>query len=134
LRPNAGLTLIELLVTMAVIAILLRVALPTYRDQVSRAKRADAQGVLQEAAQFMERYYAAKNDYTAAALPERLKAAPAGAAPGSRHYNVSLETAPGAYTVTAAPLGDDGCGSLRLTHTGERSVTGAGKSLQQCWR
>ena len=51
-----GFTLVELMITVAILGILVSVALPSYLDSVRKGRRADAQSVLLEASQFMERY------------------------------------------------------------------------------
>jgi len=56
-RPVQGFTLIELMITVAVIALLATIALPSYRGYVVRANRTDAQQTLLRAAQALERYY-----------------------------------------------------------------------------
>ena len=53
---SAGFTLIELMITLAVIAILTMIALPSYSSYLARAKRADARSQLVQAAQFMQRF------------------------------------------------------------------------------
>ncbi|WP_366931512.1 type IV pilin protein [Thiocapsa sp.] len=53
-----GFTLIELMVVVAIVAILAGIAYPSYVDHVRRARLTDAQMVLMEAAQWMERMYA----------------------------------------------------------------------------
>src|SRR6266511_2814437 len=55
-KPN-GFTLIELIVTVAIVAILARIAYPIYQDQVTRARRAEGKAALLKAAQLQERNY-----------------------------------------------------------------------------
>jgi type IV pilus assembly protein PilE len=136
-RRQAGLTLIELMVAMAVSAILLSVAYPSYLEQVRKGRRADAQAVLLEAAQFMERYATENMRYdrnpagTDIALPASLAKAPKEGA--SKYYDISLQAvAQNSYTLRAVPVGGastDRCGTLTLSHTGARTAAQA-----DCWR
>jgi len=48
MRRHAGFTLIEMLVTVAVISILAAIAYPSYQDQVRRSRRAEAQSLLMD--------------------------------------------------------------------------------------
>lgn len=61
---SKGFTLIELMIVVAVIAILAAIAYPNYIDSVRKARRADAQQGLMEAAQKLETYYARNAIYT----------------------------------------------------------------------
>lgn len=61
--PRAGFTLVELLVVMVIVTVLAMIAYPTYRAQVERTRRADAQSVLVQAAQYMERLYTENGCY-----------------------------------------------------------------------
>lgn len=62
-RRVRGFTLIELLIVLSLIAILAAVAYPSYQEQIETARRAEAQGLLMEAAQFMERVYSETGCY-----------------------------------------------------------------------
>jgi len=90
---HRGFTLIELLVTVAIISILAAIAYPSYQSYVRRAQRAQARAVLQEAAQFMERFYTEnhaynqKPDNTAVALPTSLQHSPKD---GAAMYQINL--------------------------------------------
>ena len=131
-----GFTLVELMVTVAILGILMSVALPSYLDSVRKGRRADAQSVLLEASQFMERF-ATENlrfDQTragvAVALPTTLSSAPKTGA--TKFYTVSLQAVgQNSFTLRAVPQGAmaaDACGTLTLTDTGVK-----GGSLTTCW-
>jgi type IV pilus assembly protein PilE len=62
-----GFTLIELMVTVTVIAILAAIALPSYNDYVTRSKFAEATGNLADLRVKMEQYYADNRRYSTTA-------------------------------------------------------------------
>ena len=63
MRGARGFTLIELMSVVTIIAVLLALAVPAYRDAVRNTRRAVAQTCLEEAAQFMERFYTTNLQY-----------------------------------------------------------------------
>lgn len=141
-----GFTLIETMVTLAIVALLAAVAMPGYSEYVRRGARADAQLGLQEAAQYLERIYTECNDYTlrdaststpctttATTLPTDLRTSPRG---GKVRYNIatSARTAQ-AYTIKATPVDTtDRCGTFVYASTGARTLEGATATLAECWR
>ena len=58
-----GFTLIELMVVVAIVAILTAIAIPSYGRYAFRARRPDGQEELLRVANAQERYYAAYNSY-----------------------------------------------------------------------
>lgn len=131
LKCQSGFTLIELMITIAIIGILASVAYPSYISYVLRASRTDVKSLLLENAQFMERFFTTNNTYVGAALPNAVS--PKGAAGGAIRYNISFSAGPTAtaFTIQAVPAGAqaaDSCGTLTLTNTGAQTPTTAG-----CW-
>lgn len=140
-----GFTLIEVMIVVAIIGILAAIAYPSYTQYVQRSRRAEAQTVLMEAAQFMQRFYASNNSYamqlngtTAVALPASMARVPKNSN-ATQSYAISpVATATNAtsFQLQAVPLGPmdgDQCGTLTLTQTGVKGV-GSGANVKDCWK
>lgn len=131
-----GFTLIELVITMAIVAILATIAVPAYTDSVRKGKRGQAKTDLAQVAQMMERCYTAANTYVGCVpgnvLPAALAVSPSQGTPA---YNLALSAvARTTYTVTATKTGgqvSDSCGNLSLTHTGAKAVSAG--TVANCW-
>lgn len=139
-----GFTLIELMITVAIIAILSTIAYPSYTQYVQRANRAEARSILLENAQILERNYTTANRY------DTVNSDGTGGAPaiiatspktGTKKYDITVNNgaAPAqTFTLSATPTGamsGDTCGVITLTNTGIRgaaSVTTAA-IVDQCW-
>ena len=139
-RTARGFTMVELIIAMAVVAILTAIALPAYTQYVQRSHRSDARLALMRAAQWMERYRTEWGSYRNATNPPVLPADVAVSPPpgsGKTQYNLSLASTATTFTLTAArnstgTMKADSCGSLMLTHDGARGRTGTAP-LEQCW-
>ena len=63
MRRRQGFTLIELMIVVAIVAILEAIALPSYNDQVRKGRRTEALRVLQEIRMAQERWRADRPTY-----------------------------------------------------------------------
>lgn len=148
LAPTRGFTLIELVIAVAIVAILAAIALPSYRESTARSQRNSAKAVLLENAQWLERQYTVSNRYdkkgdsggttiNSAALP--ITESPRDS--GSKTYDVTFADGyPTAseYTLKATPKGSmngDKCGTLTLDQAGNRGLVNqtAGVTAAECW-
>lgn len=136
-RLQRGFTLIELMVVVAIVAILVGIAVPTYQDSVRKSRRGQAKADLAEAAQAMERYYTVNNSYVGATLANIW---PSGQSPrqGTAHYRLSFQGAVTAstFTVQVVPEASTGqnkdkCGTMTLNNRGQK--TPAAADVPECW-
>ena len=62
---NAGFTLIELMITVAIVGILASIAYPAYTSSILKGKRAEGRAAVTELMQQQERYMTQRNTYLA---------------------------------------------------------------------
>lgn len=139
-----GFSLMELMITIAIIGILASIAYPSYQEQVAKSRRAEASGALLSAAQALERYYSANGRYTTAAGGSTLPSVFLNKVPenGVAYYTIASSSASAnAFTLKASRAGvmaGDDCGDFTLDETGAYSITakpsGSSKSVSNCWR
>lgn len=130
-----GFTLVELMITLAIIGILATIAYPSYQDHVIRSNRATAQVCLTEMAQFMERFYTTnmRYDRTAAGVAVALPVTNCSNELRAR-YDFAFTAAPTAttYSIGATAKGsqanDKSCKSLALDNTGQKTPASG------CWK
>ncbi len=67
-RRAAGFTLIEMMITVGIVAILAAIAYPMYTDQMRKGRRAEARAALMNLLQQQERYHTQNNTYAAFAI------------------------------------------------------------------
>lgn len=140
-----GVTLIELMVVVAIVAIMFAVAFPSYERYIVRSKRAVGQNVLMQVADRQQQFFMDRKQYAANLTNLGFTANPfivdddgssTVATDPDAVYSVSLSNVTATtYTVTAAPVGgqlkrDTQCGSLTMTQAGAKGYTGSGSN---CW-
>ncbi len=155
--PARGFTLIELMIVVAVIAILGAIAYPAYTSSVLKGKRAQGRTALAELLQQQERYMTQRNCYLGFTTPTTPTApSPTTACGGITATAVPFKTFSGdslataAYTLTSDTCPGDGTATLsiaecvrviatpvradpevdvlRMTSTGTKDCTGTAKT------
>ena len=127
-----GFTLIELMIVLAVVAILTAVSYPVYRQHIIRGNREGAKAELVEIAAQQEKIYLNSDAYTSS-----ITAAYTGTSAGglgrttgktaNSRYSLSIVTAAQSYTVTATPVSGSvqaSDGNLVVASDGTRTWNG----------
>ena len=129
-----GFSLLELLFTLAISAILIGIGYPTYENHLAHAERNRAEIALLQLSGRLENYYSDHASYENATTDELRAAALVAGLP----YQLQIASVSDThYEIEAVPQGvqaerDSHCGALSLTDTNERKISGDG-DVKQCW-
>jgi type IV pilus assembly protein PilE len=138
-----GFTLIEVLIALAIVAILAAIAFPSYMDQIRKSRRGDAMEGLQRILMAQEKWRANHTAYTAALTGDHCGDTDAANNTGlcipdssdNGHYTLAISAASATgFTATATPAGtqaDDRCGTFAANQDGPLTT---GYADAQCWR
>lgn len=139
-RPH-GFTLVELMITVAIVGILAAVAYPSYTSFVAKGNRAEGRAAVMKMLQDQERYFTQRNSYVVVntnATGNELKNF-SGDSRATSKYLVTAAACAGStiaqcVEVSAVPQfgsGDPDVGTLTSTSAGARGCSGSKKQL--CW-
>jgi type IV pilus assembly protein PilE len=149
-RKLAGFTLIELMIVVAIVAILAAIAIPAYQKQILQSRRTSAKTALLDLSGREERYYAANNTYDPTLTDFYTTVDGTGAlqVPNNTnedYYSVTIAvtpatgTTPASYVATAVPVNSQaadatGCGNYSITDLGVQGNTGTNSGAGTgCW-
>ncbi len=151
IRRQAGFTLIELMITVVVAAILAAIAIPSYMSQIRKSRRTEARTALLDIAGREERYFSVSNAYSQNPNDVGYGSAgntwnyPTGLPVGSGYYNVTVQspdpnftgTSP-SYVVKATATGTqtaDSCSTFSVNQLGQQTATGSDPNANtNCWQ
>ena len=131
-----GFTLIELMVTVAVVAILAAVALPSFQDYILRSRLTEGKAILLSTQQLVERSYTDLNNYASAV------ASTVGASGVMSEHGYYLVTSTSAtastFALSSTPQGGQAnykCRTLTINQTGRTDVAGVSPPITRadCW-
>lgn len=129
-----GVTLIELVIVLVVVAILAAIAIPNYREYVLRSHRTEAKAALLNVAAAQEKFYLQNNTYTSdlSAAPPAGLGIPATTENG--YYTIAITAGANttSFTATATATGpqtqDSRCASFSINQAGSKTATNT-----DCW-
>lgn len=124
IRTSSGFTLIELMIVVAIVAILATIAYPSFADQMRKSRRAEAMASIQDGQLRMERWRVDHASFAGSGL----------AIADTTHYKFEIAADGNMYSIKATPQGGqakDSCGTLTLGRNG--SAVTKTPTTGNCW-
>ena len=121
-KRAAGFTLIELMITVAIVGILASIAYPNYQNYLLKGRRGAAQAFLLQVAQRQQQYFLDNRSFA----PDFSTLGVTVPSEVSPYYGVAVAANPG-FTITATPQGVQAKNSepaLTIDQTGAKTPTG----------
>jgi type IV pilus assembly protein PilE len=157
IQTQKGFTLIEIMIVVAVIAILGAVAYPSYVEQILKGTRTEGKASLMRTTQTLERFFTARGRYPTVPEFSTLFGLAANTSVLSNPDNVTLGKYQLLYVITTPtpqadggleyqltaqilnngvvdPAQDSVCGHLQLDSRGRRSVSTGTSNTERCWK
>ncbi|HMM51366.1 MAG TPA: type IV pilin protein [Burkholderiaceae bacterium] len=119
---NAGFTLIELMIAVAVVAILAAVALPSYQDYVRRGNIPEATSALGQGRIAMEQWFQDNRTYVGATCPGN-----------GNHFSFACDTTATTFQITATGTGSMTGFSYTIDQNNARASTTPWGDGATCW-
>jgi type IV pilus assembly protein PilE len=159
--PQAGFTLIEVIITVVIVSVLAAVALPAFFDQVRKSRRADAIAVMSSVQQAQDRFranspvFGTKFEVSGGGALLGVSVAASAATSfttSSGYYLLTMPSVPGGtegtrYNIRAEALGaqarDTSCLYMQVAASGPEFVNSSGPTTalgnaaaanNRCWR
>ncbi len=126
MQRNRGFTLIELMIVVAVIAILSAIAIPAYTGYVTRSKLTEAFSNLSSMSVAMQQYYQDNRTYadvTSASSPDPWPCATANLPTGKYFSFTCVNQTATTFTLTATPTGGLVAPSYAIDQDGNKYTT-----------
>lgn len=134
-----GFTLVELMIVVAIVAILAAIAVPSYNDYITRSKLQEAQTSLSALRVNMEQYYQDNRIYTTAA-GSGVCGIPGGAVPtvpNAKYFTYACVAADQTFSVTANGVAATAGFSFTLDQSNTKTTAGVGAGWTapgaNCW-
>jgi len=131
--PARGFTLVEMMITVAIVTILAAIAYPSYINQVQRTRRTDGKAALLDTAQQLERCHTRFGRYDSDDCDVELPFD----TPDAFYSIDAVDLNAATFTLSATPQNqqedDTTCGILRLTSAGQQGSGDADTDASHCW-
>lgn len=127
IRRYAGFTLIEVMITVAIVAILAAVALPSYQEHIRKSNRRAAQSAMQDIANRQQQFLLANRGYATKTQIEAAGYSLPTEVVGKYTWDVAVSNtaSPPTFTITfTAAGGQTADGNLTLDQQGTKGPTG----------
>lgn len=142
MMKQQGFSLIELMIVVAIVAILGAVVIPSYTSYVAQAGRSEAAAILLDAANRQEQYYLDFHTYTSdmtdLGYDSNPLTYPFDRDSSDRSYQVSATGDADGFTLSAEAINqqasrDSSCTSLQINQLGTRTSNETSSDEKECW-